>query len=153
MKATWLFSDQTHTGRRFRRRENVRRALFSNKSRPDSPRRTSPIERLIYWQEELHHWQLEVNFFHFLLHTGIYNCKPDSWHKLDYLRHAFSVYELEILPGINIALENTLSGTRRWDGLQGKSLQQEIEAHVEILKKLKMEVFPYLSELLTTPIW
>lgn len=153
MKATWLFSDQTPTGRRFRRRENVRRALFPNKSRPDSPRRTSPIERLIYWQEELHYWQLEVIFFHSFLHTGIYNCKPDSWYKLDYLRHAFSVYELEILPDIKTTIENTLADTHNRNELQGKTLQQEIESHAETLKKLKIEVFPYLSELLSTPIW
>lgn len=153
MKATWQFSDQTPSGRRFRRYEKVRGALFPNKPRPGLPRRAPVTERLVYWQDELRYWQLEVSFFNSLLHIGIFNCKPDSWYRLDYLRQAFSVYEHEILPDIKTTIENTLADKHNRNELQGKTLQQEIESHAETLKKLKIEVFPYLTELLLTPIW
>lgn len=153
MKAVLQFSDYASSARHPRRYRKMKAAFFAIEPRADLSRQSSQIGRLAHWQEELHYWQLEATFFHSLLNMGMDNCKPDSWHRLDLLPHAFSVYEHEILPDMKSCIENILSDTHIRNGLQIKILLREIEVHAEALKKLKIEVFPYLSELLYTPIW
>lgn len=153
MKAALQFSDQTSSGRYFHRGQNKKVALRTAKLRQDLPRRLSQHQELTYWRDELDYWQVEVNFYHYLLTMGSLNCKQDSRHRLDYLCHAFAVFQKEILPEMKSFLEDILSDSPSRDKTQWTTKQQELMEHAETLKNLKIEVFPHLPELLVVSIW
>ncbi len=153
MKAALQFSDQTPSGRYFHRGQNKKVALRSAKLRQDLPQRLSQHQQLSYWRDELDYWQVEVNFYHYLLTMGAFNCKQDSRHRLDDLCRAFAVFQKEILPEMKAFLEDILSDTPCRDKLRLATKQQELAEHAETLKKLKLEVFPHLPELLLVSVW
>lgn len=153
VKTAFQFSDQAPLGRYNRRYQNKIGASHPIKPRPDILKRQSQVEQLSHWQSELDYWQVEVNFYHHLLTMGVFNCKQDSRHRLDYLSNAFSVFQKEILPEMKAFLEDILSDTLNRDKLQLATLQQELMEHAKTLKKLKLEVFPHLPELLIVSIW
>lgn len=153
MRATLQFSNQTPSGRYFHRRQNTKVPLRTAKLRQDLPPRLSQNQQLTYLRDELDYWQVEVNFYYHLLTMGVFNCKQDSRHRLGYLCHAFAVFQKEILPEMKAFLENILSDTPSREKSHLATKQQELVEHTETLKKLKLEVFPYLPELLVVSVW
>ena len=153
MRAALQFSDQTPSGRYFHRRQNNKVALRTAKLRRDLPQGLSQDQQLTYWRKELDYWQVEVNFYYHLLTMGVFNCKQDSRHRLDYLCHAFAVFQKEILPEMKAFLEDIVSDTPSRDKSQLATKQQELVEYAETLKKLKLEVFPHLPELLVVSVW
>lgn len=120
---------------------------------PVHPEPVSPPPHLYRWLDELRYWQLEVSFYHKLLTIEIYMGKPCKRVKLDEVLNAFATYKHEILPDMKVALEKILADTPVQNGLHPSAFQREMERHKEALRKLKLEVFPCLSELLTVTIW
>ncbi len=110
-------------------------------------------QHLYRWLDELDYWQLEVSFYHKLLTIEIYMGKPCKRVKLDEVLNAFAAYKHEILPDMKAALEKILADNPVQNGLHPSAFQREMERHTETLRKLKLEVFPCLSELLTVTIW
>lgn len=153
MKAPLQSSDQAAIGRYYRRPQKKMGVLFRKNVRSNLPQRLFQPQHLTYWRDEVDYWQVEVNFYHHLLTMGVFNCKQDSRHRLDYLSNAFSVFQKEILPEMKAFLEDILSDTLNRDKLQLATLQHELMEHAKTLKKLKLEVFPHLPELLIVSIW
>lgn len=127
--------------------------MASSDPKPILLKPASELPRLRFWLDELHYWQLEVNFFHQLLTLGISNCSSCRRPKLEGVSHSFATYKHEILPGMKTSLEKILTGAPIQNGLHPSALLKKIEEHAGTLKKLKLEVFPHLSELLTVTIW
>ncbi len=135
------------------RRHNGTAELAPSDPKPVLVKPILQLSQLRFWQDELNYWQLEVDFFCRLLTLEISNCKSCKRSRLEEVRLAFTAFKQEILPGMRTSLEETLSGAPAQNGFHPSSLQKKIEEHAETLKKMKLEVFPCLSELLTVTIW
>lgn len=113
----------------------------------------SPLPQLYYWQAELTYWQLEVGFYHQLLTMEIQWSKPCCRRKLGELLYAFATFKHDILPEMKTALEEILSDNPAQNGWDFPAWQEKIEEHARTFRKLKLEIFPCLSDMLTVTIW
>lgn len=113
----------------------------------------SRLPPLRYWQDELSYWQFEVDFFHKLLSLEIRWSKPCSRGKLDEALSALSTFKHDILPEMKAALAEMLSDNPVQNGWHFQIWQEKIEEHAKTLRKLKLEIFPCLSDMLTVTIW